>query len=294
MAISKFLDPKNDFAFKKIFGNEKNKSILISFLNDILGFRKGEKIKEVTFLNNILDPDTQAKKQSIVDVLCVDEKGTQYIVEMQVARYSGFEKRAQYYAAKAYVNQMREGEAYHNLKEIIFLAITDFEMFPDKTVYQSNHIILDQDSHDHDLKDFSFCFLELPKFTKTIDELETTVDKWMYFFKHAPETTMAELQEAIGENTAIRDAYHVLDRYYWTDKEINTYEQMKKIDLDNKVVLEAALDRKFDEGKAEGLAEGEKAKKDTLRAIARELLARGISMNEITVMTGLTEEEIKM
>src|ERR1700730_8050078 len=160
MLATKFLDPKNDFAFKKIFGTEKNKDILIHFLNDILGFSAGEKIQKVTFLKTVQDPDIASKKQSIVDVLCVDEKGVQYIVEMQVARSEGFEKRAQYYAAKAYSNQMNNGSAYDTLKQIIFLAITDFVLFPKKPDYKSDHVILDKDSYTHDLKDFSFTFLE--------------------------------------------------------------------------------------------------------------------------------------
>src|SRR5271167_4021329 len=95
MMLSKFLDPKNDFCFKQIFGTEKNKDILIHFLNDMISFPDGAKIQTVTFLKPSQDPDAAAKKQSIVDVLCVDEKGSQYIVEMQVASTRGFEKRAQ-------------------------------------------------------------------------------------------------------------------------------------------------------------------------------------------------------
>ncbi|MCE2991925.1 MAG: Rpn family recombination-promoting nuclease/putative transposase, partial [Candidatus Jidaibacter sp.] len=107
--ISKFLDPKNDFAFKKIFGTEKNKDILIHFLNDIVNFKQGGPIQDVTFLKTIQDPETAAQKTSIVDILCKDEKGNQYIVEMQVAKEKGFEKRAQYYASKAYISQAYEG-----------------------------------------------------------------------------------------------------------------------------------------------------------------------------------------
>jgi predicted transposase/invertase (TIGR01784 family) len=289
MTLNKFLDPKNDFAFKKIFGNEKNKNILISFLNDLFDGRKGEKLKiqDVSFLNNsTLDPDTQAKKQSIVDVLCVDEAGIQYIVEMQVARSKGFEKRAQYYAAKAYVNQMKAGDAYHDLKEIIFLAITDFTMFPDKASYRSDHVTLDQDSFHHNLKDFSFCFLELPKFTKTIDELKSSIDKWMYFFKHAPETTDLEMGKAIGENEAIRDAYKVVDRYFWTEKEINTYEHEKKTDLDNKAVWEAALDQKLDEGIVIGIEKGK-------IEMARNMLAYGMKIEDVMRVTGLSIEQLR-
>ena len=100
--LSKFLDPKNDVAFKKIFGTEKNKDILIHFLNDMITFKEGAHIKDVTFLKTVQDPETAAKKTSIVDILCVDEKGNHYIVEMQVAKEKGFEKRAQLYASKAW------------------------------------------------------------------------------------------------------------------------------------------------------------------------------------------------
>nr|WP_281508801.1 PD-(D/E)XK nuclease family transposase [Wolbachia endosymbiont (group B) of Pandemis cinnamomeana] len=82
MALSKFLDPKNDISFKRIFGTEKNKDILIHFLNDILGFTGKSTIKDIEFLSTIQDPDIASKKQSIVDVLCRDENGLQVIVEM--------------------------------------------------------------------------------------------------------------------------------------------------------------------------------------------------------------------
>src|SRR3990167_8117161 len=128
MSLGKFLDPKNDFAFKKIFGTEKNQDILIHFINDMLGFTGQHQIETVQFLKTSQDPEIASKKQSILDVLCSDQQDRQYIVEMQVAKTSGFEKRAQYYAAKAYSRQLNEGEEYHNLKEIIFVAITDFVM----------------------------------------------------------------------------------------------------------------------------------------------------------------------
>ena len=183
--LSKFLDPKNDVAFKKIFGTEKNKDILIHFLNDMLTFKENEPIEDVTFLKTVQDPEIAAQKTSIVDILCKDNKGNQYIVEIQVAKEKGFEKRAQYYAAKAYSAQTRVDSAYADLKEIIFLAISNFVIFPNKENYKSDHIILDKDSFENDLKDFSFTFLELPKFKKNINELKTIIEKWMYFFKFA-------------------------------------------------------------------------------------------------------------
>ena len=127
--LSKFLDPKNDIAFRKVFGTEKNKDILIHFLNDMLVFKEKEPIVDVTFLKTVQDPDIAAQKTSIVDILAKDESGNQYIIEMQVAKEKGFVQRAQYYAAKAYISQANIGGKYHDLKEVIFIAIADFVMF---------------------------------------------------------------------------------------------------------------------------------------------------------------------
>ena len=95
-----------------------------------------------------------------MDVLCKDENGVQFIVEMQVASKAGFEKRAQYYAAKAYSRQLNRGQGedgqYANLKEVVFIAIMNYVVFPDKEDYKSDHVILDKKTHENDLKDFSF------------------------------------------------------------------------------------------------------------------------------------------
>ena len=137
MPISRFLDPKNDFAFRQIFGTEKNKDILIHFINDILGLQGKDEVKEVTFLRTHQDPEIAMYRQSIVDVLCQDQNGVQFILEMQVSRHGGFEKRAQLYAAKAYSRQIIKEDEHHKklavyakLKGVIFLAIADFVMFP--------------------------------------------------------------------------------------------------------------------------------------------------------------------
>jgi predicted transposase/invertase (TIGR01784 family) len=125
---------------------------------------KRSKIKTVELLKSSQDPEILSKKQSVLDVLCTDDRDRKYIIEMQVASSKGFEKRAQYYAAKAYANQLNSTERYFQLKEVIFLAITNFVMFPDKADYKSDHVILDKITYSHDLRDFSFTFLELPKF----------------------------------------------------------------------------------------------------------------------------------
>ena len=278
MPLTKFLDPKNDYAFRKIFGTEKNKDILIKFLNDMVVFKEGKPIVDVTFLKTIQDPEISSKKTSVVDILCTDQDQNTYVVEMQVASHKGFEKRAQYYAAKAYVSQMDKGGKYENLKEVIFLAIANFTMFPQKESYKSDHVILDRDNHQHDLKDFSFTFLELEKFHKTITELSSMIEKWCYYFKHAQETTPEDLDRIIGQDLVIKRAYEELDRFYWREEELLAYEDALKKDMD----YESSIDKKFDEGKAEGRTE-----------VAFNLLQQGVSIDIIASATGLSVRDIQ-
>ena len=243
--LSKFLDPKNDVAFKKIFGSEKNKDILIHFLNDMITFKERGHIQEVTFLKTIQDPVIAAQKISIVDILCKDENGNTYIVEMQVARDNGFLKRAQYYASKAYISQAHTGGNYHDLKEVIFLAIADFEIFPNHPHYKSDHVTLERTNHTNDLKDFSYTFIELPKFTLEIKDLKSILEKWCYFFKNAEETSEIDLKRLIGHDQIIERAYEELNRFSWNAQELLTYDQAEKYTG----VYQGALKQKHNEGK---------------------------------------------
>ncbi|WP_341813912.1 Rpn family recombination-promoting nuclease/putative transposase [Wolbachia endosymbiont (group A) of Lasioglossum villosulum] len=295
MTFSKFLDPKNDVSFKRIFGTEKNKDILIHFLNDILGFTGKNEIKDIEFLSTIQDPDIAAKKQSIVDVLCRDSTGAQYICEMQVAKTKGFEKRAQYYAAKAYSRQADKGDQYHNLKEIIFIAIADCVLFPNKSEYKSKHTIRDEDTNEHDLKDFYFIFIELPKFPKNKeDQLENIVEKWVYFFRYADETSEEELEKIIGSDVIIKKAYEELNRFNWSEKEFIAYEQEIKRILDEQAVLAQKLDDATEKGREEGILIGhEKGRKAEKIEVAKNLLKAGVSIDIIAQTTGLTVNEVK-
>jgi len=124
--ISRYLDPKNDCAFKKIFGQEKHKRIPIAFLNAVYHLKGEDKIVDLEFLNPIQPPEIAARKESIIDLMVRDQKGSKYVIEMQVAKIEGFEKRAQYYAAKTYCTHFNVGGEYTDLKRIIFLAITSY------------------------------------------------------------------------------------------------------------------------------------------------------------------------
>lgn len=297
MTFTRYLNPKNDIAFKRIFGTEKNKDILRDFLNDILDKKGSDKIVEITFLNPVQDPFVLVEKKSIVDVLCEDQQGSRYIVEMQVANVKGFEKRAQYYAARAYCNQVKAGEPYHDLKEIIFLAITNFVMFPDKRHYLSRHVLLDQVSLEHNLKDFSFTFIELPKFNKAVDELVSDADKWCYFFKHADEAENIEHLIAYDDPN-INKAYDELLACHWNDKELANYEAADKIIRDNYArelfVTEEARKAGREEGREEGREKGreEGIEKEKV-ACAKRLLAENADPTFIAKITGLSFERIR-
>lgn len=278
MLLSKFLDPKNDIAFRRIFGSERNKDILIHFLNDMLVFKEQQPIVDVTFLKTIQDPEIASKKTSIVDILCQDDAGHTYVVEMQVAKSKGFEKRAQYYAAKAYISQMDKGDTkYYNLKEVIFLAIADFVMFPEKTEYKSDHVILDKATYEHDLKGFSFTFLELGKFKKDKDDLQTMIEKWVYYFKHADETSEQELHEIFEQDTIIRKAYEELNRFSWNEEELRAYDQEIKRERDNEAVIDEKLYQAEERGKEKAFYQ-----------VAVHLLSLDLSLKNVSEATGFS------
>ena len=290
MSINRYLDPRNDLAFKKIFGVEKHKHILIDFLNDVLHRDGKDLITIVELLNPSQNPEVSGYKESIVDVLCTDQHGVQYIVEMQVAKVGGFEKRAQYYASKAYINQMKKGGRYEDLKEVIFLAITDFIMFSDKPDYVSEHVILDRKTKENDLKNFSFTFIELPKFTKdNITELKTDIEKWCYFFKHASEPGSINELVDYSKDIIIKDAYSALEAHNWSEMELRTYDDIQKRNWDNIARQSYIESEARKEGKAEGKAEGIQ---EATEMLAKNMLNSGLSIEQVSNITNLSLEII--
>lgn len=286
MALHKYLSAKNDYAFKRIFGVEKNKDVLIPFLNTILGFKGEEKIVDVTFITPLQNPEMACAKQSALDVFCHDALGNKYIIEMQVTKMIGFEKRAQYYASRAYTDQMKEGDEYADLKAVIFIAITDFVMFPDKKDYLCNHVILDDKTYERDLKDLSFTFLELPKFHKTIDELDDIIERWTYFFKHAEETNEKDIQRIAGSNPAIQKAFEALNQFNWTDEELYSYRDAEKRQRDALAIVDQKLRDAEEKGKAEGIIEGK-------LKVAQKLLSSGMSIKQVMELTDLSFQEVE-
>lgn len=262
--MEKFGDPKNDFVFKKLFGNEKNKDLLIDFINNVL---PDKHVKEIEYIPTNLEPDIRIKKQSILDVLCTDENNSKYIIEMQNAKEKGFEKRAVYYASKTYATQMDKGGKYADLKEVIFIAITDFVMFPDKKGYISTHNIRDTKTNEHDLKDFSFAFLELPKFDKH-DGIKG-IDEWCDLFKNAKYRKSVDTDSPI-----MQKAYKTLEMSNWSEQDLLDYQAYEKILLDNQAREDQVRDEKAIE-------------------IAKEMLKDEEPIEKIIKYTKLTADQIK-
>jgi predicted transposase/invertase (TIGR01784 family) len=183
-----FGDPKTDFVFQRIFGSEDHKTALIGFLNDILQLDQPRRIASVTLLPPEQRPKVSELKYSIVDVECVDARGTTYVVEMQVFNVEAFERRVVYNVAKAYTNQLGVGVAYPELDDVIGISICDFELWPRDEApgvpMLSRWRMQEQASGAVGLPEIQLVFLELPKYAAG-DDPQTFVDKWAYFFREA-------------------------------------------------------------------------------------------------------------
>ena len=271
-----FVDPKTDIAFKKIFGSSEHKIVLIEFLNTVLELEY--LIEDVIVINPYQPPKTKGLKETTLDVRATDQKGNQFIVEMQVEKEVGFYKRVIYYSGKAYVQQLPIGGKYHLLKPVIFLGILDFNVF-ESAQYLSRHLILNSENFEHALKDLEFNFVELPKFNKKENELVDLVDKWIYFFKEA---YRLEAVPSSADTEALRQAYEIANQYGWRKEELEVYEYQEIQANRAERIIETARQ----EGKAEGKAE-EKI------SIAKNLVATGAEVDFIMKVTGLSAEDVE-
>jgi predicted transposase/invertase (TIGR01784 family) len=256
----KFVDPKTDIAFKKIFGNQAHKIILIEFLNELLELEYP--IEDVKISNSYQPPHLYGLKETTLDIKAKDSAKREFIVEMQVEKDRAFAKRALYYSSKAYSQQLDKTEKYHLLKPVIFLGILDFTIFEHQSAC-SRHLILNSETQSHDLKDLEFNFIELPKFTKTEAELNTVADKWLYFIKHADDLNHIPKN---ADTPALQQAYQIAAQHHWTAEELDIYEsQGFQLGKNRNMIETARMD-----GEIQGEIRGEmKAKME----VARNLLA---------------------
>jgi len=282
----KFVDIKNDIAFRKIFGNENKKEILISFLNAVLDLPKGKKIKNIEIKNPFQLPEIKALKSSILDIKATDERNISYIVEMQVEEPDGFDKRVQYYTAKQYSAQIEIGEDYPKLNQVIFIGILNFEFFKGGD-YLTKHLIVNQSTGIQELKDIEFNFIELSKFSKEEHELETLIEKWTFFIKNAPNLKVIP---ANIHDKGLKYAYEDADKHNWTKDELLAYDYagMRRQDEKGKTIV--AVKKAVKEAVEKAV---EQTREHEKLEIAKEMINDNFSTTQISKITKLSIETIE-
>jgi len=275
----KFLDPRIDVAFKKIFGSEDTKDILISFLESLMGLEGEKRIKDITILDPYLLPKIKSLKTTILDVRCTDHRGVSYIVEMQVSKIRSFLKRIQYNAAKTYVHQISSGSDYPKLNQVIAVTITDFTLFEEFEHYLSCHINTEKETGQHILSEIIYYFIELSKFGKSLNQLSGTLEKWVYFLKKAGglEEIPYEFQEE-----PFTHAFEKARIMNMSGEEFELYEKagIAITDAEGAIIL----------AREEGLETG---RNEAVKETAKNMLKIGIDIQLICQATGLTEEEVR-
>lgn len=270
----KFINPKTDFAFKKIFGSSESKDILISFLNAMI-YDGNPTIQDLEIINPNLPPKIAGLKDTYLDVKAQLADGTLVIIEMQVLNVESFGKRVLYNAAKTYAFQLQTGEGYRMLKPVIALTLTDFEIFKNSPQLISRFIYKEETTNykytDNNLK---LVFVELPKFTKELSQLETLADKWIYFMKYA--NTLTEVPPTIDSVPEIHQAFGIANKVNLSPEEIEDIERREMFIYDQQGALI----------KAE-----REARQEEKRVIARQLL-NYLDDETISQTTGLSIEEI--
>jgi predicted transposase/invertase (TIGR01784 family) len=250
-----FADPKTDFAFKRIFGSEEHKDVLVAFLNDMLDLDEHHRIITVELLPPEQRPTVTELKLSIVDVKCTDARGVTYVVEMQVLQVEGFEKRVVYNVAKAYVNQIARGELYPELNDVVGITVCDFELWPDngdrKIPMISRWRMTEQQSGSQELGQIRLVFLELPKYDASRPP-QTVVEKWAYFFREADNLTV--VPEVLSEHPFV-DALEAARTAGFTAAEWDAYILAGMAIQDERGALSVAEKR----GRQEGMRHGVEA-----------------------------------
>lgn len=273
----RYINPYTDFGFKKLFGTEMNKELLISFLNSLFCETKKE-ITDVRYLNSEHLGDGYGDRRAVFDVYCMTDDGGRFIVEMQKAEQDYFKDRSLYYSTFAIREQAPKGEWDYHLDDVYTVGILNF-MFPD------NEYPADKYRHEIQLKDtednhvfydkLTFVYLEMPKFNLTEDELVTMFDKWMFVLRN--------LSRLLDRPKALQD--RVFDKLFeqaeiakYSDAERRQYEESKKDYWDYFSTMKTAKRKAKEEEKVETVFR---------------LKEMGLTPEQIAQGAGLSIEEVK-
>jgi predicted transposase/invertase (TIGR01784 family) len=293
----KYISPFTDFGFKKLFGTEPNKDLLIDFLNTLLDEETGQ-IIDLNYLQKEQLPPRINDRKAIFDIYCENIAGEKFIVEIQKAKQNYFKECSIYYSTFPIQQQASKGDWDFKLAAVYTIGILDFvfaEHKNDKEVFHHEVQLVDKQTQKVFYDKLTYIYLEMPKFTKTEAQLETHFDKWLYVLKNLGDLTERpkKLQEKIFqklfEQAAIAN---------YSDSEYNEYEESLKVYRDLKNVIDTA----FDDGKLEGIEQGielgieqgiEQGEHNRNLDNARKMKQKGFSANDIADITGLSFEQIE-
>jgi predicted transposase/invertase (TIGR01784 family) len=278
--IEKYINPFTDYGFKKLFGEEINKDLLLDFLNELLKEEQG-RITQLTYLKTEHLGSTETDRKAIFDLYCENERGEKFIVELQKTKQNFFKDRTVYYSTFPIREQANSREWNYELKAVYTIAILDFVFDADKAEpakYRYDVKLKDIETNTVFYDKLTFIYLEMPKFNKTVDELETRFDKWLYVIRNLNRLDRVpdKLRERIFDKL-----FAAAEIARFTPEQASSYENSLKYYRD----LKNSLDTASEEGKLKGKME-EKIE------IASKALKKGLSMGDIIELTGLSEKEI--
>jgi predicted transposase/invertase (TIGR01784 family) len=291
-ARDRYINPFTDFGFKRLFGTEFNKDLLIDFLNQVLGER--EHITDLTYVNTEQQGRAEKDRKAVYDLYCENEKGDKFIIEVQNASHLYFKDRSIYYATFPLREQAQKGRDWnYALTAVYTVCILNFS-FPDQSG-QERYIrevqLLDKHTFEVFFDKLTFIYLEMPRFKKSEAELVTHFDKWLYVLKHLRylQDKPQKLQEKIFEKLFSQAEVANLN-----PEEMRTYDESLKIYRDNLSVIATAKHEGRQAGREEGRKEGrEEGRLEERMEIAREMKKEGDSIEKIARITGLSKEQIE-
>ena len=284
----RYINPYTDFGFKRLFGTEMNKDLLISFLNAL--FSGHEVITDITYKNNEQLGSAVTDRKAVFDVYCQNTEGEYFIVEMQKAEQDYFKDRSVYYSTFPIREQAKRGEWDYQLKGVYTVGILNFvfpdDEYPDDCMHHEIKLMDTVDRHVFYDK-LTFVYLEMPKFRKTEEELETMFDKWLFALRNL--TRLMERPKALQERIFTR-LFEQAEIAKLNPQELLDYEESVKVYRDLFNVVNTAERKGREEGRAEGLVEGRAEEK---MDIARKMKSMGMGVDLIAQATGLTAEDIE-
>ena len=285
--IEKYINPFTDYGFKRLFGEEANKELLMDFLNELLREEQGD-IKSITFLKSEHLGSTEIDRKAIFDLYCENEKGEKFIVELQKTKQDFFKDRALYYSTFPIQEQAKKGTLWNfELKAVYTIAILDFVFEEDKKETDKYKYVVklsDIETHKVFYNKLTFVYLEMPKFKKSLEEIETHFEKWLYVLRHLNE--LDNIPPKLTERI-FKKLFDVAEIAKFTREQLMAYEDSMKYYRDLKNSFDTARREARIEGKIEGIIEEK-------QTIAKNLLNMGATIEFVTTATGLTIDEVNI